>query len=120
MKNLCFLPRTPTFSHLERVGRYLFHSASLLITTASNLVWAWHLLNFSMDENVEHHSLQETGVLPSARDFAVSFLSGLTAKGTRPSAVVEADGKDGADGVHFLCRQPIVSRRLADGNLPNS
>src|SRR3954469_15032779 len=56
-------------------------------------------------------SLQETGVLPSARDFAVSFLSGLTAKGARPSAAGESDGKDGADGVHFLCRQPILSRR---------
>src|SRR4051812_18653825 len=38
----------------ERNGRILFLLPNLRITIASNLVWAWLLLNFSMDGNVEH------------------------------------------------------------------
>src|SRR4051812_14419651 len=38
----------------ERNGRILFLLPNLRITIASSLVWAWLLLNFSMDRNVEH------------------------------------------------------------------
>src|SRR3954464_10958077 len=39
-------------SHSERTGRNLFHSPSLLITIASNLVCTWLHLNSSMDDDV--------------------------------------------------------------------
>src|SRR3954467_3846974 len=66
------------------------------------------------------YSLQEKQVLPSAYSFAVSFLSGLTAKGLMPSAMGKADGIELADGVGLICRQPLLSRQLADGKQRNS
>src|SRR4051812_45769562 len=38
----------------ERIGRNLFHSPNFLITTVSNRVRTWPLLNSSMGEDVEH------------------------------------------------------------------
>ena len=65
-------------------------------------------------------TLQEKEVLPPAYSFAVSFLSGLTAKAHMPSAMGKADGKALADGVELICRQPFLSRQLTDGKQRNS
>src|SRR3954470_5929444 len=58
----------PVLSHSERIGRNLFHSPSLRITTVSNLVWTWLHLNSSMDDDVEHPSIGQKTVKDNSLD----------------------------------------------------
>src|SRR3954462_6716911 len=55
-------------SHLERIGRNLFHSPSLLITIAFNLVSTWLHLNSFMDDDVEHPLIGQKPVKDNSLD----------------------------------------------------
>src|SRR3954466_8853479 len=58
----------PVLSHSEIIGRNLFHSSSLLITIAFNLVRTWVHLNSFMDDDIEHPSIGQKPVKGNSLD----------------------------------------------------